>query len=227
MVIRSHRHGTHGVSLVKLLVGLALGLFIVAVAATLLAAQTREQRSLVTEQRLMQELRSTSDLIARDLRRAGHWGAAAAGVWMPGASGVATNPYAALAPDASASNAASYHYSRDASENGVVDANESFGLRLRNGAIEQALGAGQWQSLTDAGTLTVTAFDVSATTQAFSLEAHCPLSCPAGETSCPRQHVRSLAIAITARSSIDANVVRSLRSEVRVRNDAVSGACPA
>ena len=75
-----------GLSLVELLVGLALGLFVVAAATTLLAAQSREQRLLVTENRLMQDLRTASDIITRDVRRAGYWGAAAA------ASGAASNP---------------------------------------------------------------------------------------------------------------------------------------
>jgi prepilin peptidase dependent protein B len=217
-----------GLSLVELLVGLALGLFIVAAAATLLAAQLREQRSLMVENRLMQDLRTASDVVVRDLRRAGHWGAAASGIWMPGASGVVANPYAALSPVAAASDAASFRYSRDTVENHAVDSNEEFGLRLRNGAIELLLGAGNWQSLTDAGTLRVTRFSVTPTTQELSLQAHCTAACAAGSTTCPpRQQVRSLAVVVTARSAADASVVRSLRSDVRVRNDAVIGACPA
>jgi len=147
---------------------------------------------------------------------------------MPGASGVVANPYAALSPVAAASDAASFRYSRDTVENHAVDSNEEFGLRLRNGAIELLLGAGNWQSLTDAGTLRVTRFSVTPTTQELSLQAHCTAACAAGSTTCPpRQQVRSLAVVVTARSAADASVVRSLRSDVRVRNDAVIGACPA
>lgn len=223
---RCHRTRSRGLSLVELLVGLALGLFIVAAAATLLAAQGREQRSLAAESRLMQDLRTATDVVVRDLRRAGHWGAAASGVWAPGASGVAANPYTALTPETAASAAASWRYSRDGVENGFVDANETFGLRLRNGAIELALGAGQWQSLTDTGTLTVTAFDIVPTIHELDLQAHCALPCTSGSATCPRQQLRSLAVVITARSSVDASVVRSLRGEARIRNDAVSGTCP-
>lgn len=216
-----------GLTLVELLVGLALGLFVVAAAATLLVAQLREQRSLAIENRLMQDLRTASDVIVRDLRRAGHWGAAASGMRVPGSDGAAANPYAALTPDGAASDAARFRYSRDAVENQVVDANEEFGLRLRNGAIELLLGAGNWQSLTDAGTLTVNSLTITPTTQEISLADHCSAACPAGSTSCPRQQVRSLAVVVTARAAVDASVVRSLRSEVRVRNDALLGACPA
>jgi prepilin peptidase dependent protein B len=216
-----------GLTLVELMIGLALGLLVAAAATTLLVAQLREQRSLAIENRLMQDLRTASDVIVRDLRRAGHWGAAASGIRVSGSEGAASNPYAALAPGAAASDAASFRYSRDAVENQVVDANEEFGLRLRRGAIELLLGAGNWQSLTDAGTLTVTGLAITPTTQEISLAEHCSAACPTGSTTCPpRQLVRSLAVVVTARAAADTSVVRSLRSEVRVRNDALIGACP-
>jgi prepilin peptidase dependent protein B len=209
-----------GLSLVELLVGIALGLFVIAAATTLLAAQWREQRQLATEARLMQDLRTASDIVTRDVRRAGAWGGAAA-------SGVAANPYAAWDAPAGGAGPLVYRYTRDAVENGVVDANEQFGLRLRNGSLEIALGAGQWQALTDAGTLSVTALELVPTEHTLSLEAHCAVPCPSGSTTCPPvQRVRRLGISITARSVLDPGVVRSLRSDVRLRNDVVAGACP-
>jgi len=174
----------------------------------------------------MQDLRTASDVIVRDLRRAGHWGAAASGIRVAGSNSAASNPYVALAPSSAASDATSFRYSRDAVENQVVDTNEQFGLRLRNGAIGLLLGTGNWQSLTDAGTLTITDFAITPTVQEISLAEHCAAPCPAGSTTCPRQQVRSFAVVVTARSTVDASVVRSLRSEVRVRNDALLGACP-
>ena len=42
--------------------------------------------------------------------------------------------------------------------------NEQFGFRLRNGALEMQLGAGNWQALTDSGTVTVTAFSATPST---------------------------------------------------------------
>ncbi len=217
-----------GLSLVELLVGVAIALFIAAAAATLLAGHLRESRAVLLEARLMQDLRTAADLVSRDLRRAGHWGAAVDGVWLAGASSVAANPYAALAPTTAASDAASFRYSRDATENGVVDSNEQFGFRLRNGAIEIQLGAANWQALTDTGTLTITQFSMTPTVQELSLEAFCAAPCAAGATTCPpRQQVRSLALAITGRLVADAAVTRSVRSAVRLRNDVVIGACAA
>ena len=215
-----------GLSLVELLVGVAIALFIAAAAATLLAGHLRESRAVLLEARLMQDLRTAADLVSRDLRRAGHWGAAVDGVWLAGAGGVAANPYAALAPATAASDAASFRYSRDATENGVVDSNEQFGFRLRNGAIEIQLGAANWQALTDTGTLTITQFSVTPTVRELNLDAFCARPCAAGAVACPpRQQVRSLALEITGRLVADAAVTRSVRSAVRLRNDVVIGAC--
>ena len=212
--------------MVELLVGVAIALFIAATGATLLAGNLRENRALLLEARLMQDLRSAADIVSRDLRRAGYWAAATDGVWVAGATSVGTNPYVAVAPGAAASDAVSFRYSRDASENNVVDGNEQFGFRLRAGVIEMQLGTGNWQALTDAGTLSVTEFSVTPTVQDIDLQSFCATPCPSGSTSCPpHQQVRSLALVITGRLSADAGVTRSVRSNVRLRNDPVIGAC--
>ena len=216
-----------GLSMVELLVGVAIALFIAAAGATLLAGNLRENRSLLLEARLMQDLRTATDVISRDLRRAGYWAAATDGVSTTATPGAAANPYVALAPDAAASDAVSFRYSRDANENNVVDGNEQFGFRLRNRVIEMLLGAGNWQALTDAGTLDITEFSVTPTVQEIDLRSYCSQPCPAGSLTCPpRQQVRSLTRVVTGRSTSDASVTRSLRSNVRLRNDALSGACP-
>ncbi len=216
-----------GLSLIELMIGLVIGLFITAIGGSLLASHVRENRSLLLETRLMQDLRTAADVITRDLRRAGFWAGATSGVWSAGATGIISNPYAAVAPESAASNAVSFRYSRDTTENNVVDSNEQFGFRLRNGAIEMLLGGSGWQALTDAGTLTVTTFAVTPFVERIDLQATCSKPCPAGSTSCPpRQEVRSLALLISGRSATDAGVTRSVRSQVRLRNDSFTGACP-
>lgn len=214
--MRKHQSG---LSLVELMIGLALGLFIAAAGLAAFAEQWREHRQATAAMRLMQELRSAGDVIARDLRRAGHWAA-------PQAS--RANPYAAFAPLAAASDAALFSYSRDAAgENHALDGNEQFGLRLRRGVIELLLGAGHWQALTDSGTLLVTEFVLQPRVDSVSLLEHCARPCPAAASCEARVEVRRVAIRITARSVQDPALVRSLDSLVRLRNDAVIGACPA
>ena len=221
----SSGRSSRGLTLVELLIGLAVGLFIVAGGVLLLSTQLREHRSVLLEARLTQDLRSAADLIARDLRRAGHWGEAAAGVWSHDAPPLA-NPYTAVAPAGAASDAASFRYSRDASENHAVDANEQFGYRLRNQAIELQLGSGNWQALTDATLLAVTAFNVTPSVEEIALAELCTQPCPAGSASCPpRQQVRSLAVQIVAHAVADASIARSVRVAARLRNDPILGAC--
>ena len=205
-----------GLSMIELMIGVAIALFLVASGSTLLVGQLRENRALTLEARLMQDLRTSADIVTRDLRRAGYWGAAGAGA----------NPYAALEPAAAASDAVSLRYSRDAAENNIVDGNEQFGFRLRAGAIELQLGAGNWQAMTDAATFTVTEFSVTPEVQDIDLLALCPRACAAGSSSCPpHQQVRSLAVVITARLVSDTRVLRTVRSNARVRSDAIVGAC--
>lgn len=217
---------SRGLSMVELLVGTAIGLVVVAAGTAVVTHNARENRALTIEARLMQDLRTAADIVSRDLRRAGYWASSASGVRSDDGSAVVANPYAAVTPDAAASDAVRLSFSRDASENGVVDGNERFGFRLRNGTIELQLGDSNWQALTDPATLTVTAFAVEPRTEETSLARFCAEPCAAGSTACPpRQQVRSFAVAISGRSASDANVRRSVQSAVRLRNVSVVGSC--
>ena len=221
-------HPHRGLTLVEMMVGLALGLFVVAIATSLLVSRIREHRAMLLEARLMQDLRTAVDVVTRDLRRAGYWGEANAALARQGAGTARANPYAAVSPSSGASDAVSFRYSRDATENHTLDSNEQFGFRLRAGVIEMLLGSGSWQALTDSGTLVVTAFGVTPTVQEISLLDFCAKECmPAGPACGPKQQVRSIDVAVTGHAATDVNVVRTLRGQVRLRNDAVIGACPA
>jgi type IV pilus assembly protein PilW len=205
-----------GLSLIELLIGIVIALFIAATGSTLLIGHLRESRALLLETRLSQDLRTASDAVARELRRAGYWGHAGSGA----------NPYAALAPGAAPSDSVGLRYSMDAAENDAVDSNEQFGFRLRAGALELLLGAGNWQALTDVGIFTVTEFRVSPEVQDVSLASFCPTPCASGAGQCPpHQQVRSMAVVITAVLVSDSRVSRTVRTNVRVRSDDVVGSC--
>jgi prepilin peptidase dependent protein B len=220
------RRRSRGLSIIELLVGTAIGLIVAAAAAAVVSSNVHESRRLQLEARLMQELRSTAGIVARDLRRAGYWAASASGVRGEAASAPALNPHRALSPQGAASDAVRLSFSREAGDDLALDDHEQFGFRLRNGAIEVQLGSANWQTISDAGTLLVTAFDVEPVVDLIDLQPFCERACAAGSTTCPpRQQVRSFALSIEARSTVDPAVVRSLRSSVRVRNDAVVGSC--
>ena len=199
------RRSQRGLSMIELMVGAAIALFITAAGSTLLVGQLRESRALMLDTRLTQELRNASELIARDLRRAGYSGHA----------GIAANPYA-YTPAVAATSMLSLRYSMDASENDRVDANEEFGFRRRNGTIEMQLG-GVWQSVTDANVVTVTDFSVTPLIAETTIAAPCPT----------RLQSRSVAIAITAALASDPRVTRSVHTTTHVRADTLTESCAA
>jgi len=221
------RRRQRGLSLVELLVGAAIGLIVVAAAGSIVAAHQAEARRVQIEARLMQDLRGAAELVSRDLRRAGHWAAAASGVRRDDEP-VLANPHAGIAAVGGVAATVTLSFSTAAGDAAVVDDGERFGFRLRNGVIEMQLGLRNWQALSDAGTVVVTSFSVVPRIDEADLATFCAKPCSAGSTTCPpRQQIRSYAVSVAGRSTIDVRVTRELRSVVRVRNDVVVGSCEA
>ncbi|HEY6511430.1 MAG TPA: prepilin-type N-terminal cleavage/methylation domain-containing protein [Burkholderiaceae bacterium] len=219
------RHRQTGLSMVELMVGVAIGLFVVAGATLAVSNQLGDNRRLMLETQIQQDLRAAADVIARDLRRSGYWASAQDGVWHAGAVAVATNPYTAMAPASGVANEVTFGYSRGAIENNLLDLNDQAGFRLVDAAIQMRTG-GQWQALTDSTTLRVTEFRVTLNSQAVALS--CFNACPVGALACPpTQTVREVEVLIEGTAVHDPSVRRNARSNVRLRNDVINGACPA
>ena len=214
-----------GVTMVELLIATAIGLVVVAAAGSVVASHQVAVRRVQTEARLMQDLRTTAELVARDLRRAGRWAAATSAV-RQGDGPVPANPHAAIAPAAAPSSAVALSFSTHEGDETAVDDDDRFGFRLRAGAVELQLGTRNWQALSDPGTLVVTSFQVEPRIDEIDLGTFCERPCAPGNPSCPpRQQVRSYAVTVAGRSTVDPDVVRALHSSVRVRNDVVVGSC--
>ena len=214
-----------GLSIIELLVGAAVGALVVGGAIGLYIGNLGGSRQLLAETRLNQDLRAAVDLVTRDLRRAGFWGNALQGTIAIGAGALtAQNPYSAVTT-ASTSEIA-YGFTRDNTENNTLDANEQFALRLSSGAIQMQSGNGSWTDLTDARAITITALTITPTSTVLPLGHLCPKTCAVGTPNCPTVTVRSYAVTVQGQSVRDAAVQRTLRSDVRVRNDRLDGACP-
>lgn len=229
-----------GMSMVELLVGIALGMFLVAGAATLFVSHLNNSRRLLLEARVNQDLRAAADLITRDLRRAGYWGNALQGTVATGAgSTTVVNPYRIVTPDIGASTI-SYAFSRDATEDNTLGANEQFTFDLTNGAIRMTI-AGVPQAITDPDTLTITAFTIAPTETPVDVRDSCASTCcdaagvaagicatinVTGPATCPRITVRQYLLTLTGRATRDPTVTRTLQTRTRVRNDLFSGICP-
>lgn len=209
-----------GFTLVELMVGLAIGLVIVAAALAFAAQHMRERRSTVAQSRLTHDLHAAADTVARSLRRAGYWADASAGM---ASRGAAPNPYALVA---NTDELIEFRHSRDTEENHAVDSNEQFGFRLHEHTLEMLLGTGGWQALSDPASVRITSFRVTPFEQRIPLDAFCDEPCPARDERCPRQLVRSFAVEMSGQSLADPTLSRSVQTQVRVRNDAISGRCP-
>lgn len=221
-----------GLSIIELMVGVAVGFFIIGGAIKLFVDMFGNNRRLLLETRVNQDLRAAADIIARDVRRAGYWAGASAAL-----SGAAPtpNPYAAATIGA---NSIDYAYDRGAGASAA-------GFSLSGNQIFMTVG-GASQPLTDLGTVRVTRFEITnsaSSAQWFDLAQNCPcisiaasasgggctaaemLALAEGSASRPQVGVRWVDIVIEGESPTMPTVRRQVVESVRLRNDQVRGAC--
>ena len=213
-----------GVSLVELLVGMGLSLSVIAMGLGSTVQNLTEQRNLVARTRLHQDVRATLDLMSRQLRQAGYWGGASAGVWSPGIAPRA-NPYAQLSLTAGSAPSVSFRISQDTVEDNVVGTNEQSGFRLRQGVVEMQLG-NAWQAVTDVNTMVVTELTLTPTVREVDLSALCPTPCTAAGCS-TRLQTRSLLVRLQAKAADAPQLSHTAQTTIRLRNDLTVGSCAA
>ncbi len=210
-----------GLSLVELMVGIAIGLVVVAGAALVASSQISDTRRLLLETQLQQDLRAAADIITRELRRAGskaYGNLAVNGIWSPGSSAEA-NLYTTISPSTlptTPGDTVGYAYYRTSSAVG------GFGFRLNGGVIEFNLDGNPttgWQALTDARVLRVTTFTVTQN-NGPAVQLACAKECAGGGTACyPSWQTRELVVDIAGEAVADPTVQRSIRAAAKLRND--------
>ena len=125
-----------GFSLIELMVGMAIGLILMAAVVALTVSMLRTNAETVTLSKLTQEGRSISDLVTREVRRARYSGNARAFV---GAGGAVTNAFGVVQinttdlPTAVSGNCIRFSY--DADDDGTLETNEVKVISLFNGAV--------------------------------------------------------------------------------------------
>lgn len=232
-----------GLSIVELMIGIAIGLFIVAGATLMLTTQLGDNRRLLLEAQIQQDMRAAADMISRDIRRAGYWAQSYRQVWP--VAGALTNPYNRIEPGGAplATDAIEYDRSTDeegrligSDDNGVdAEANrprERVGFRLstrpnESKTIEYQVGAGNWQALTDKEVLNITLFRLDITARDLPVPCGAGLQCPVlGPGGCRLVLTyRDVTINITAQAIHEPAVQRALRDNVRLRNSVPREAC--
>jgi len=228
------RSRMRGLSLVELMVGVVVGLFIVAAAALLVSNNLAENRRLLLETQLQQDLRATADIVTRELRRIGYVSdTLVTTVPSPSGSAISTNSMTLTSTTGTASSTVYYNYYR-------TSGTQSFGFRLDADGVIRSCQSGDsvvsgscgpgWQDLTDPNTVQVTRFEVTAlrsgtrarAQNADALVLPCPNLCLDGTNTCwPSTRVQEYEITITGQARSDSTVIRTLKSSVRARNDRV------
>lgn len=222
---RAARRSQAGLSIVELMVGIAVGLFVVSAATMVVTSQLNDNRRLLLETQLQQDLRASSDIIAREIRRGAAWGTPEDGLWYPGrTNAVVANAFSEFSVEDG--NTVEFEYQRRPDEQGP------YGFTVNDrGVIRTKLGDADWQDLTDGKVMKVTGFAVTLS-ETESDRLPCPRACDAaGSTDCwPRLVERTVRIDLTAEAASDSSVSRSMTTVVRMRNDLVQfnagGVCP-
>lgn len=223
---RSTRKRQRGVSLVELLVGVAIGLIVVAAAAMVVGTQLSENRRLLLETQVQQDLRAAADMVARELRRAGRReldSGTLQGVWLAEGDTPATSALSDVV--VTSGTQVNFKYFR-------AFGDTNFGFKRDGNSLETHLGGntdGTWQELTDANTVKVTAFSITERGEpaATPIKIVCPALCADGTSNCwPTMKVRELVVSLTGEPVGNSTMSRTVVSRVRLRNDAPSGVCP-
>ena len=216
------RHHQRGLSLVELMVGITIGLIVVAATTVLFSAQLGESRRLIAEAQVQQDLRASADIIARELRRSGNLGFDWELQAYVRATGSSVEPLASLASrnlsSVGTDDEVTFEYYPSGSSSTPAD---GFGFKLvvDRGVLQTRLVAGGWQDLTDPATMRVTEFAVTRLPDIVS-KIPCARPCPSSDTSCwPSVNQRSFQIRITARHRTFPEIERTHESRVRLRND--------
>lgn len=211
---RRPRRLQDGMSIVELMVGVALGLFVVAATALMVSSQLSDNRRLLLETQLQQDLRASADIITRELRRASYDTSALSRVWHPTqTSSPGQSSFGALTPTSGAGlSEVQFKYRRRSGDEGP------YGFKVEDYALKSMIG-GQWQTLTDRNVMKVTSFQVDLTTPA-TYPLPCPKLCAGGTQDCwPELQTRVATVTITGQSAVDPNTTRTLTTSVRLRND--------
>ena len=216
------------------MIGITIGLFILAGASLVMTSQISDNRRLLLDTQVQQDLRAVSSLIVRDVRRANYYGLAHRKIWPSDLTPSTTNPYDRLLP-ASSNGSSSLQYDRSLddqyvvlnTDDNVVDDSErvKFELNSTNHTVDMTLGTSLAQAITDQNVLLVTNLTFTVTVR--DLVAPCGIDCPTvGPTGCPLvQRLRQVNFVIEAEAVNDPRVRRSLRESVRLQNDIVREAC--
>ena len=147
-----------GETLAGLLVGLALGMLVLAAGAHMLAQLLRGHRLTLQDSHLQQDLHFAMDLMARELQDAQY----TAQAWSSRSPQACTDAFCDGSEDFSLGNGR-LDWTLDRNHNGMQDNDECTGYRLRSGALQlrTACTPEVWTALTDVASMRLTRLEAT------------------------------------------------------------------
>lgn len=211
-----------GWTLVELLMAMGVGLFLCAVAGSLMVSQWQEHRHLLAETLLQQELRNAMALLRHEIHRSGADADAHELIpdrgTSPAAPGDASHLQVLLAgkpvSDDHPGDGLSLSYSR--TEAGEVRRRIERGVRLQGTQLQYLLER-SWQPWSDNNTVRFLKLELRLAKADSALPGAC-LCTGAREPCEPRLQAQILHVLLVGQSRMDNRTLRSLSSSIHVRN---------
>ena len=151
---RPRAHRLRGESLIAVLIGLALGLGVITGGIGLWMVMLKAQRKVLQESRMQQDLHAALDWMAQELRQAQYLHDA----WQTRTAADCSDAFCGAPEDFSVSSS-QIEVSWDRNDDGLKDNKECTGFQLRSNELrtKTSCASGQWQVITHAEQVKVTA----------------------------------------------------------------------
>lgn len=213
MLIRANKK-VAGFTLIELMVGLAVGLVLMAAMVALVLSVLKSNADAVASTRLTQEGRAIGDLVQREVKRARYNGNHLLFI------GQGATPANAFGPITIAGTKDCIKFSYDANDDGALGASEVKSIFLAGGAVYFAQGntyAGVTCTSTTAPTLKLSSPDVRVNSLVFEQRADDPATVGVNEAN-PNELIVQYAIELTRKAGDDTGVTREFGQTVQLRN---------
>ncbi len=201
--------------MVELMVGLAIGMTVLAGAISVVSGTVRSSSSSLTLTRLNQDMNAIIRFMSGELRKAGAWNSAATGN---------TNPFYL---NEVSSNCVTFSYDSD-NDGGSVQSDEKFAFRYNTagktvqyntGANKDTCSGGSWVDINDPNVVAVTSVTFTVTPSCTNLNKDDNCSNVTNETGDIQVYVNYVNIQMTGQLASDSTVSRSIETSVKVRGE--------
>ncbi|MCK2094665.1 prepilin-type N-terminal cleavage/methylation domain-containing protein [Thauera aromatica] len=199
----SKRKPERGVSLIELMVGLLIGLIVIAAVGSVYVSTTRSSADILAANRLNQEIRALTELMNFEIRRAG--------------SGIDAGEESIAIDDGGS--CIVYRYQFDGDERNAGFRLNAGQIELKEGGTLEDCTSGTWAAVTDSSMVNITALSFDAGGSAcFDRITRGAIACASLVSGVL---IRRITIEIAAQLTADQSVAVQTRDTIRVRNDRV------